>query len=87
MSGSATTVKQTTRALAPSMRMNADLGDWDHSLLNIETGQSGQILSSHYRDQWPDYYYARSYPMQFRKVEARSAMTFQPAAASHGNRP
>jgi len=32
MSGSSTTVKQTTRSLAPSMRMNADLGDWDGSL-------------------------------------------------------
>ena len=52
MSGSTTTVKQTTRTLAPSMRMNADLGDWDRSLLNIPIGQSGQILSSHYKDQW-----------------------------------
>jgi penicillin G amidase len=86
MSGWNTTVKQTTRTLAPSMRMDADLGDWDRSLLNGMTGQSGQILSSHYQDQWEDYYNLRSYPMQFRKVEARSAMTFQPAA-SHGNRP
>jgi penicillin amidase len=87
MSGWNTTVKQTTRTLGPSMRMNADLGDWDRSLLNVMTGQSGQILSSHYRDQWEDYYNLRSYPMQFRKVDARSAMTFRPAAASHGNRP
>ena len=54
MSGSTTTVKQTTRMLAPSMRMNADLGDWDRSLLNMQIGQSGQILSSHYKDQWAD---------------------------------
>jgi penicillin G amidase len=77
MAGSSTTVKQTTARLAPSMRMNADLGDWDHSLLNITTGQSGQILSSHYRDQWPDYYYARSYPMQFRRVKAESTLEFR----------
>ena len=69
------------------MRMNADLGDWERSLLNGLTGQSGQILSSHYRDQWEDYYNLRSYPMQFGKVDARSAMTFQPPAATHGNRP
>ena len=62
MSGSTTTVKQTSRTLAPSMRMNADLGDWDRSLFNIPIGQSGQILSSHYKDQWEDYYNARSYP-------------------------
>jgi penicillin amidase len=79
MSGSSSTVKQTTRALAPSMRMNADLGDWDRSLLNIPIGQSGQILSSHYKDQWKDYYSARSYPMQFGKVEAQSTLVFQPA--------
>ena len=49
MSGSAATVKQTTRTLAPSMRMNADLGDWDASLLNVQIGQSGQPLSGHYK--------------------------------------
>ena len=78
MSGSSTTVKQTTRALAPSMRMNADLGSWDGSFLNIPIGQSGQILSSHYKDQWDDYYNARSYPMQFSKVDAKSTVTFTP---------
>jgi penicillin amidase len=77
MSGSSTTVKQTTRVLAPSMRMNADLGDWESSLLNIPIGQSGQILSSHYKDQWEDYYNARSYPMQFGKVDAKSTLVFQ----------
>jgi penicillin amidase len=79
MSGSQTTVKQTTAKLAPSMRMDADLGDWERSLLNILTGQSGQILSSHYKDQWLDWYYARSYPMEFGKVEAKSMLEFRPA--------
>ena len=80
MSGGATTVRQSTRRLAPSMRMNADLGDWSRSLLNIEVGQSGQPLSSHYRDQWADYYYARSYPMPFDHVDARSTLHFVPAS-------
>jgi penicillin amidase len=79
MSGSSTTVKQTTRTLAPSMRMNADLGDWDRSLLNIPIGQSGQILSSHYKDQWDAYYNARSFPMQFSKVDAKSTLQFKPS--------
>ena len=52
MSGATSTVKQTTRTLAPSMRMDADLGDWDRSLLNVQIGQSGQIFSSHYKDEW-----------------------------------
>jgi penicillin amidase len=79
MSGSGTTVKQTTRTLAPSMRMDADLADWDHSLLNVLTGQSGVPLSSHYRDEWLDYYNGHSYPMQFRTVESKSSLEFRPA--------
>lgn len=78
MSGSPSSIKQTTARLAPSMRMTADLGDWDRSLLNITTGQSGQVLSSHYRDQWNDYYWGRSFPMQFGKVEAKSTLEFRP---------
>ena len=72
-------VKQTTQVLGPSMRMNADLGDWDASLLNIVTGQSGQIFSSHYRDQWEDYLAGRSHPMQFRNVKPASTLEFRPA--------
>ncbi len=78
MSGSPSSPKQTTAHLAPSMRMNADVGDWERSLLNITIGQSGQIFSSHYSDQWEHYYSARSYPMQFGKVEAKSTVVFEP---------
>jgi penicillin amidase len=78
MSGASSTVKQTTRALAPSMRMDADLGDWDRSLLNVQIGQSGQILSRHYKDQWEAWYYARSFPMQYGHVEVRSTLEFAP---------
>ena len=60
------------------MRLDADLGDWDRSLLNEQVGQSGQPLSGHYRDQWPDYYSGRSYPMQFRTVRAKSTLEFRP---------
>jgi penicillin amidase len=74
MSGSSTTVKQTTKTLGPSMRMNADLGDWDRSMLNIPIGQSGQPLSSHYKDQWDDYYKGQSYPMQYKNVQAKSTL-------------
>jgi penicillin amidase len=78
MSGSTTTIKQTTLKLAPSMRMNAELGDWDRSLLNIQVGQSGQPLSSHYKDQWSDYYNGRSYAMQYRSVQAKNTLQLQP---------
>jgi len=79
MSGSGTSIKQTTRTLGPSMRMDADTSNWDGSLLNILIGQSGQILSSHYRDQWEAYYTGRSFPMQYANVQAKSTLQFQPA--------
>jgi penicillin amidase len=76
MSGATSTVKQTTRTLAPSMRMDADLGDWERSLLNVQIGQSGQVFSSHYKDEWAAWYYARSFPMQYGHVEVKSALEF-----------
>ena len=79
LSGGSTTVKQTTRRLGPSERMNVSLGDWDDSLLNLPLGQSGNGASSHYRDEWDAYYAARSFPMQFGHVDAKSTVTFVPA--------
>jgi penicillin G amidase len=78
MSGSSTTIKQTTRRMGPSMRMIVDLGDLDRSLQNITVGESGQRLSSHYKDQWPAYYGATSFPMQFVKVDAKQTLTIVP---------
>ena len=65
MSGSSTSVKQTTQRIGPSMRFIADLGNWDRSLNNITIGQSGQFLSSHYKDQWDEYYVGKSLPMRW----------------------
>jgi penicillin amidase len=78
MSGSSTTIKQTTQVLGPSMRFVADLGDWDRSLNNITIGQSGEILSRHYKDQWDAYYVGRSFPMEFRRVEAKDTLNVVP---------
>ena len=78
MSGSATTIKQTSPVLGPSMRFIADLADWDGSFNNIDIGESGQILSRHYKDQWDAYYAGRSFPMQFEKVEAKDTLRVVP---------
>ena len=78
MSGSSTTIKQTSRLLGPSMRFVADLANWDGSLNNIDIGQSGQILSRHYKDQWDAYYVGRSFPMQFDKVDAKDTLVVDP---------
>jgi penicillin amidase len=36
----------------PSMRFTADLGNWDESLMQIPAGESGQVGSAHYKDQF-----------------------------------
>ncbi len=78
MSGSSTTVKQTTPRLGPSMRFIADLSNWEGSWNNLTIGESGQILSRHYKDQWNAYYAGTSFPMQFDRVDAKSTLTVNP---------
>ncbi len=79
MSGSSTTIKQTTQRLGPSMRMVVDLSDLDHSLANITVGESGNPLSGHYKDQWQAYWSGKSFPMEFHNVEAKKVLTITPA--------
>jgi penicillin amidase len=78
MSGSPTTIKQTSRRLGPSFRMVVDLSNLDASLANITTGESGHELSRHYMDQWNAYYGGRSFPMQFDRVDASSVLNVSP---------
>ncbi len=80
VSGSPETVKQMRREenLGPSMRMVVDFSDLDRSLQNITIGQSGQVLSRHYKDQWDAYYAGRSFPMQFNKIDAKETLVFLP---------
>jgi penicillin G amidase len=78
MSGTSTSVKQTTRVLGPSERIDTALGDWDHSLMNLPIGESGQVASRHYRDQWVEYYNGHSFPMQFNKVDSKGTLTLLP---------
>jgi penicillin amidase len=78
MSGSGTTVKQTTETLGPSERMVVDLGDLDHSVQNLVLGESGFVSSSHFEDQWPAYYYGRSFPMQFNHVDGKEVLRVTP---------
>jgi penicillin amidase len=79
MSGTTTSVKQSSARLGPSMRMVVDLGDLDASLQNITFGQSGEFLSSHYKDQWEAYIAGRSFPMQFANISAKNVLTVLPA--------
>ncbi len=78
MSGSGTTVKQTTNRLGPSERMVVDLGDLDKSVQNLVIGESGYVASGHYKDQWQAYYVGRSFPMEFDHVDAKETLTVKP---------
>jgi penicillin amidase len=70
-SGDGYTVKQMgdgenyTFQLAPSERMTVDLSNVDASTMNIVTGQSGQILSTHYLDHWNDWINGHSFIFPF----------------------
>jgi penicillin amidase len=63
--GTGTTVKQTTPGLGPSMRMVVDFSDFDQSMQNITLGESGQVFSPYYKDQFDAWYNGRSFPMLF----------------------
>jgi len=78
MSGTSTSVKQTTKILGPSERIDTVLGDWDHSLMTLPVGESGQIASLHYRDQWNAYYNGTSYPMEFNHVNSSGTLRLVP---------
>jgi penicillin amidase len=71
-SGTGMTVKQTTPQVGPSMRMVVDFDNFDRSVQNITLGQSGQVMSPHYRDQVEAWYEGRSFPMPFSDAEVES---------------
>jgi len=78
MSGSSSSIKQTTQRLGPSLRMVIDLSNLDQSQANIITGESGHVLSRHYKDQWGAYYGGTSFPMQFDKIDAKETLVVNP---------
>lgn len=79
MSGSGTTVKQTTSTLGPSERMVVDFGDLDSSVQNLVAGESGSVASPHYKDQWPAYYVGNSFPMEFNHIDAKQVLHVKPS--------
>jgi len=50
---------------APSERMTVDFSNLDASIMNIVTGESGQIFSPHYLDQWQAWLEGRSFGFPF----------------------
>ncbi len=54
--GTSFSPRAATKHHGPAMRMTASVGDWDNSLMVIPGGQSGQLGSSHYSDQFRYWY-------------------------------
>jgi penicillin amidase len=55
-SGTNYSVRAATKRHGPAMRFIANLANWDDSILLIPAGESGQVGSGHYTDQFPYWY-------------------------------
>ncbi len=55
-SGTGYSVRAATKRHGPSMRFIANLANWDDSILLIPAGESGQVGSGHYSDQFSYWY-------------------------------
>jgi penicillin amidase len=76
-SGDHYTVKQTTNTAGPSERMTVDFANLDDSEFNVLTGQSGQIFSPYYMDQWQAWYKGFSFRMPFSDVAVAKAKSHE----------
>jgi penicillin amidase len=74
-SGDGTTIKQLQRAFGPSERFTADLSDPDRATLNLVLGQSGDLASPWYMDQFQSWLQGSTYPLPFSSVAVQTAVT------------
>jgi penicillin amidase len=63
--GTIDTVRAMGYRHGPAMRFVADLSNFDQSLMEIPAGESGQYASSHYRDQFSEWFAGRGIPAPF----------------------
>ncbi len=73
--GAPLTVRQTTSSHGVSMRMVIDFSDLDRSFNNLTLGQSGQVLNTHYRDQFQHWLDGKSYAVPFTLSKVRQEAT------------
>jgi penicillin amidase len=65
-SGNGITVKQVGGQFAPSERFTADFGDLDQSTLNIVNGESGNLFSPYFNDQFDAWYRGATFRLAFK---------------------
>jgi penicillin G amidase len=64
-SGNGYTVKQVGPSFGPSERMTVDFSNLDASTLNIVTGESGNVFSPNFMDQWNPWYAGTTFSLPF----------------------
>jgi len=64
-SGGGFTVKQVGRGFGPSERMTVDFSNLDASTFNVVQGESGQLFSRYYLDQWPAWYGGTTFSLAY----------------------
>jgi penicillin G amidase len=67
--GTIDTVKAMGVGHGPAMRMVSDLSNFDTSLMEITTGESGQAASPYYRDQFQEWFRGRGILAPFSEAE------------------
>jgi penicillin amidase len=81
-SGNAYTVKAAGHHFGASERMTVDFSNLDHSTLNIVNGESGNIFSDNFNDQWDAYSGGTTFPWPFTENAVKPAtkhqLTLQP---------
>jgi len=73
LSGDTTTVKQVGRDFGPSQRFTMDWNDVDGSTQNIVLGESGNVYSPYFRDQWKDYYGGTTFGLPYSDAAVTAA--------------
>ncbi|MGA7916586.1 MAG: penicillin acylase family protein [Candidatus Acidiferrales bacterium] len=63
--GTVDTVRAMGVGHGPAMRFVADLSNFDQSLMEVPTGESGQVGSPYYRDQFSEWFAGRGIPAPF----------------------
>jgi penicillin amidase len=85
-SGTVDTVRAMGVGHGPAMRFVADLSNFDQSLMEIPTGESGQYASPYYRDQFAEWFAGRGIPAPFSAAAEASirihTLTLVPASDS-----
>jgi penicillin amidase len=76
-SGDGYTVKQVGRTFGPSERMTVDFSDLDQSTLNLVTGESGNLFSPNYMDQWAAWYNGTTFTLPFSPVAVEKSRRHQ----------